>query len=298
MAQPVTFTVSDEDVTGIEVTLARTVAVSGLLAIEGGGPRPGFALLFANFKGLASNPPAVNLRNETFQTQLPEGDYRVSWASLPPGYFIKALRSGTLDLLSNALTLSADSPPPQILVTLGVSSPPPWVKVSGKVTGAPPGAGLSLNGTGAGAAGLTTTINPDGSFEVLLLPGTYQVRFTPVLPIPPVSLVVPNRNVTDAQIVFPPLVEVKGHVVVEGPGPATFLLFNVIGPSGDRVGAAAFAQSDGSFTLTLPEGEWRLTLNASGFTLKAMTYGATDLLKNSINIRTGSTEELRVTLAP
>jgi hypothetical protein len=64
------------------------------------------------------------------------------------------------------------------------------------------------------------------------------------------------------------------------------------------VGAAAFAQSDGSFTLTLPEGEWRLTLNASGFTLKAMTYGATDLLKNSINIRTGSTEELRVTLAP
>jgi hypothetical protein len=296
MAQPVSFTVGDKDVSGIEVTLVRTVTVSGILAIDGGGPRPGFALLFANFRGVALNLPAVNLRNETFETQLPEGEYRVSWNALPPGYFIKAITSGPLDLLSRALTVAADSPPPRIVVTLGVASPPPWVKVSGKVTGAPQGAGLSMNGTGAGAAGLTTTINPDGSFEVLLLPGTYQVRFTPVLPIPTVSLVVPNKDVTDAQIVFPPLVELKGHV--EGPGIVTFLLFNVISPSGSRVGTAATAQADGSFKLTLPEGEWRLTLTASGFTLKSMTYGTTDLLKDSINIRAGSTQELRVTLAP
>jgi hypothetical protein len=168
------------------------------------------------------------------------------------------------------------------------------VKVSGKVIGAPPGAGLTLYGTST--SGLDAAINPDGSFEIQLLPGTYQARFTPVLPIPPVSLVVPpNKDIADVRIVFPPLVELKGRV--EGVG-ARFLLFNVTSPLAPRIGVAAYAQADGSFSLTLPEGERGLTLTVDGFSVKSMTYGATDLLKDSFIVRAGSSEELGVTLVP
>src|SRR5213594_361306 len=108
--------------------------------------------------------------NGEFRTQIPEGDYRVSWSALPPGYFIKTITAGSTDLLASPLKVVAGSPPPQIVVTLGVSSPPPWVKVSGRVTGSagssPAARPLRIGHVGASTIEpLEVSVNPDGTFS-------------------------------------------------------------------------------------------------------------------------------------
>ena len=57
----------------------------------------------------------------------------MSWSSLPVGYEIKSITSGSVDLLSNSLKVAVDTPPSPIRVLLSVDGNP-WVKVSGRVT--------------------------------------------------------------------------------------------------------------------------------------------------------------------
>lgn len=296
-APPVTFTAAEKDIDGIEIVLLRTGAVYGRVVIEGGGPRPGFFLTFASFKGGATNLPTGFPTNGTFLIQLPEGDYRLSWNPFPAGFFMKSLMAGSTDLLTSPLTVSSNAPQ-QIVATLGVSSPPPWVKVSGRVVGAPRGSSLSL--VGGAAEGLIAAIKTDGSFEFpTVLPGTYQARISPELPVSPVSLVVPNKDLTDAQIVIPPLREmIPGRVVLEGGEPLrpVSLLFAVSNPAGGSVAVSASTQTDATFRVTLPEGERRIVLSAPGYTVKLATFGATDLLKDTIKVSATGSEELRVTL--
>ena len=300
-AQPITFTAADRDIDGIEILVLRTVAVSGRVMVEGGGPRPGFQLSFASFKGGATNPSgSFFLPTGTFQAQLPEGEYRVSWSALSPGYVVKSILAGSTDLLTNPLVVSSGSPPPQIVATLGVSSPPPWVRVSGRVVGAPRGSQLSLAGTG-GMDGLSATIDPDGSFEFpTVLPGTYQARILPVLPVQLSPVFVPAKDVKDLQIVLPPMREIPGRVVIEGgaqrPLSLQFVLNN---PAGGSLAVTAAAQADGMFKVTMPEGERRVSLSVPGlgFTVKSATFGTMNLLLEAIKVSAAGTEELRVTLA-
>jgi len=297
-AQQATFTAADKNIDGVEILLVRALAVSGGVVVEGGGPRPSFGLIFANFKGGSTSSPIGFLNNGSLRVQLPEGDYRVTWNPIPAGYFVKSLTAGSTDLLANPLKVSAASPPPPIIVTLGVTSPPPWVKVSGKVTGAPRGSSIAL--TGSSAAAVNLPLSADGSFEFpTVLPGTYQVRILPAVPVSPFSLVVPNKDVTNLQFVLPPMREISGRVAIEGgvqrPLSLQFVLNNAPGGS---IAVTAATQADGMFKVTLPEGERRVALSVPGlgFTVKSAVYGTTDLLKDPIKVTTAGTEELRVTL--
>src|SRR5262249_21395652 len=112
-----------------------TADVTGIVVVDGGGIRPRFTLSFSAFRGGTQPSSTVTLADGTLRAVLREGEYQLAWSSLPSGYLVKSITSGSLDLLKNSLRITRGTPVPPIVLTLGVDSPPPWVKVSGRVTG-------------------------------------------------------------------------------------------------------------------------------------------------------------------
>ena len=131
--QPLPVVVGDQDITGLEIVVIPTVNVTGDVVVEGNAMRPRLQLVFSPFKGTGQNTYMSTQPDGTLRAMLPEGDYRVSWSSLPVGYEIKSITSGSVDLLSNSLKVAVDTPPSPIRVLLSVDGNP-WVKVSGRVT--------------------------------------------------------------------------------------------------------------------------------------------------------------------
>jgi hypothetical protein len=297
VAQPVTFTVGEKDVDGIELVLLRTTSVSSRVVVEGGGLRPQFSLSIANLKGGSSQLSLGPFPGGAGAINLPEGDYRLSWGSFPAGYFVKSITSGSTDLLANPLKVSVTPPPEPIIVTLGVSSPPPWVKVSGKVINAPRGSQLVLIGT-YGVENVNVTPYPDGTFEIpMILPGAYQARITPAVAVPPVAVVIPSKDVADLEIVLPAMREISGRVTVEGGASRLlYLSFLALTPGMSAVSINAVADTDGRFKVSMPEGERRVSLNVAGYEVKSLTFGEIDLLKDPMKVAATNTEELKVTL--
>src|SRR4051812_25573093 len=103
----------------------------------------------------------------TFRLQLPPGDYRVGAPGrLPPGYSLRSITYGGVDLLANPLKISTNESD-ELTTALPRTGPSPAVTVSGRVTGAP-GADhrISLREPTGGdlSAALETSVAADGSF--------------------------------------------------------------------------------------------------------------------------------------
>ena len=307
LAQPISITVADKDVTDIEAVVVTTVVVSGSLYVEGDGVRPRLFLSFTPFKGGVTVPSATILPNGAMRATLPEGDYRLGWSGLPAGYELKSITSGSVDLVANTLKVSADQTLQPILVTLSVASPAPWGKVSGRVyglsavqTGVPHR--LTLTGS-VMVETLDVPINPDGSFEFArVLPGSYTARLMPPLPVPLAPIVVlNNKGLIGVEIHIPSMKEVAGQVVIEGglqnAPPLSFIVSNSAGTPTGTVAVAATNQGNGAFKVTLPEGERRVTVSAPGYVVRSITYGSTDLLKDSLKIAASDSAQIRVMLA-
>jgi TonB family protein len=307
LAQPLNVIVTDKDISGLEAVVIATVLVTGNLVVEGNGLLPRFSLTLSPFRGGTTAPSPFIQPTGVFQTQIPEGEYRIGWSALPAGYLLKSITSGNTDLLSTPLKVMVGSSMPPVVVTLGVTSPPPWVKVSGRVKGLPANAStlprLAIAST-AVAETLEVSLRPDGSFEFpRVLPGTYSGRFNPPLPVSVPPILVGNKDVDSVEITIPPMRELVGRVVVEGLGAITPRLTftwtdaaavtNVLGAS-----ALAVNQPDGTFKVTLPEGERRVSLTAPGYTVRALTYGGADLLRVPLKVTAANSEEFRVTLVP
>jgi TonB family protein len=304
-SQPVSVSVTDKDVTGLEIVVPLTVIITGTVTVDGGGPFPRFSLSFASYKGGVTAPGVAPSPQGVLRAQLPEGEYRITWSALPAGYNLKSITAGSTDVLANPLKVAAASPPPPLVVMLGVGSPPPWVKVSGRIIrppAAPAGVRNQLTMTGTSGTlvldNLSTIVNDDGSFEFpKVLPGNYAVRLTsPVLPVPPTSLVVGNKDLSGVEIAFPAMKEITGRVTIEGLGQITpRLTFTLPDPSG-AIPATAVGQPDGTFRLTLPDGERRLTLSVPGYSVKALSYGSVDLLREPL-IKISSTDSAEFQVA-
>src|SRR5262245_48313120 len=93
---------------------------------------------------------------------------------------------------------------------------------------------------------------------------------------------------------------VPGRVIVEGNGPIPALTFMITG--GPSKGAASvWPQDTGSFGILLPSGGRRIVLNPlslpPGYTVKSLTYGATDLLREPLTVFESDSSELEVTFA-
>jgi TonB family protein len=298
-AERIPVVVGDEDVTGIEVPVVGTVNLTGTVNVEENGPRPRLTIVFSPVKGNRNIPGATPQTNGTFQVTLPEGEYRVGWTGLPAGYELKSITAGSVDLLSTTLKASSSSPVPSIVVNLGVGKDP-WVKVSGKVTALPPvqnGTPYRLTLSGPPFVDFPEVpINPDGSFGFArLLPGTYSARITPALPVAATTFTVGNRDVTDVAIALQPLKEIRG--VITNGNVSGMLRFSWNESSGPNTTATA-SQIDGKFTLLVPEGERRITLDMPGYTVQSFTYGSVDLLKEPLRVSFSDVEEFRITLTP
>jgi len=312
LAQPVTFTVTDKAVTGIEAVMLQTVLITGSVTVEGDGLRPRLQLTLSSFNGGVNSPYMSMLPDGTFRTVVPEGEYRLSWSNLPAGYFLKSISMGSEDLLAQPLKVQVNTSAQPINILLGVVSPPPWTRLRGRAVGLNPaltGTPIHLNLSGAlMLETLDTVIAPDGTFEFpRVLAGTYTARF-PTLPVVAVNLVVPSGVANSIDIPVPPLKQVSGRVVIEGLSPIAARLgfswpeqINPLSsgtPFTSTNASAAAARPDGSFTVVLPEGERKLTLNAPGYSVRSFTYGTMDLLKQPFKSPAANTDEFRVTLAP
>ena len=155
------------------------------------------------------------------------------------------------------------------------------VNVNGRLTRRPKHVSGSRVTLTSDRESLQTPVQEDGSFEFLaVLPGPHILR--PVLDsilLPSIAITIPARDLEGIQVQIPPVKDVPGRVVVERDGPAPPLSFRWIDSSGES-NIQVVPRGDGTFTMTLPEGEGRLllfTLFPSGYTLNSFTYGATDL---------------------
>ena len=93
---------------------------------------------------------------------------------------------------------------------------------------------------------------------------------------------------------------IPGRVIVEGNGPIPALTFAMTG--GPSKGTASVWPPDtGRFGILLPSGGHRLALNPlslpPGYTVKSLTYGVTDLLREPLTVYESDSSELVVTFA-
>ena len=184
------------------------------------------------------------------------------------------------------------------------------IKVSGRVAGiekvprdarAPVTVSLSYDISSA-------IVQADGSFEIQRVPpGRYFAHVSSPIPngmSSSVPVEVEDKDVTGVQLDIRRLVEIGGTAIVEGTGPVPQLTVSLANPSpppsdSTRSVVRINPEKNGSFRLTLPEGEWKVdALNAlpPGYSVKSFTYGATDLTRDLLKISPADSRQLQLTL--
>jgi TonB family protein len=141
----------------------------------------------------------------------------------------------------------------------------------------------------------TVVIAPDGTFEFRnVQPGSYILNIG--IPVPTQPLTVGSSDIRGLEFEAPNVHSVPVRVTTEGLSAAVPRpLFTITYRNGTTsIGTGSFP--DGSVRILLPEGEHRIVPNIAGFTVKSLTYGSIDLLKDPLKIGPGDTEDLVVAL--
>jgi hypothetical protein len=233
--RPITITVGDKDISGLEVVLPKSVVTSAAvtfnvdLQVEGSEPLPplpDFWLILD--KTDASLPPfRITPSGSTLVSEMPFAEYRAYVSSfrdlllnahgpLPPGYTVKSVRAGSTDLLKEPLKISA-SGEVSIAIMLAYKAPARF-KVSGRVTGlatAPVKAEtVTLSGIELDEP-LTSPIASDGAFHFTgLLPGSYRLTLQPQSDPFPREILVGNSDQAKVEIAMViPSRKVSGRIV-------------------------------------------------------------------------------------
>ena len=120
----------------------------------------------------------------------------------------------------------------------------------------------------------------------------------------PVHIVIADRDVSNVELIVPPTKTVVGKVVIEGAGLAPGGLefeYDASNPISARITAhASVARPDRSFRLTLPLGKLGTFLleTPANYSVKSVSYGSLDLLRNPLTITASGAEEFVVVLEP
>jgi hypothetical protein len=293
-------TVAGTDISGIEIAVAPVFAVTGILSVEGGRARPDVTV---KFDGDDYNAE-TEVKDGKFTELLPPGEYRVQVTGVPTGYYLQSIVAGSRDLTANPLKITA-SDAANITMTLGVSS---GVTVSGRIKpyeDTPQSPQRVILARRAGRERFEASIKPDGSFEFpKVMPGAYNARVVMTRNVwsPPTPLTVPTKDLRDLEITIPASVKISGRVVVDGDGPAPKFALSLTHVSSSQVIQLEInALSDGTFSVTLPEGAYRLKTDASdekripkAYLLRSLTYGRNDLLKESFVVSDKEHAEIQV----
>ncbi len=188
-----------------------------------------------------------------------------------------------------------------LLVSASILAQGAEYKVSGKVTGllSTEGARVVLAG-GTLGPGVEAPIEPDGSFAFSgIAPGNYTARLSLSGIQTAKSITVGNADLTGVTIAFPRRFAVAWHTIVEGDtavsNPPYFNLESRMKGSIDAFSSGGV----GPAILTLAAGDHNITLRGlpSGYQVKSITYGTTDLVKEPLRIDGPVTWEIIVRLA-
>ena len=310
----VPITVTDKDIAGIEFKVPVPVPVAGRIVID--DEAPPFSLTLSVQNQFTSMRATANFREDgSFVLILPEGEYRAVAQGFPSAYRLESITYGETDLLRAPMKIAfGDSN--SMTIRFGVPDPPPWKTIRGRVSGwehiiplyqshngviASPQVNLSSDPPLQGAQ-LTTSIGFGGSFEFSkVLPGKYTVSL-PEMPESAVAIVVRDSDIADLEFVIPPAWELTGRVVMEADALLPRNITNIVSAVSVSGSVRITSQSrpDGTFTLRLPEGEYRLLPDwlPSSYAVKSMSYASADILKTPLRVRGPMPEQLLVTIGP
>jgi hypothetical protein len=306
------------DVTNVEIAMPRLKETEGRIVVQGPGPMVNVHFPTSSASGAPANPPVfvdVNPQPDgTFNIRLPEGERRIGNPfGLPPGYAVKSVKYGDVDLLSRQLKVSRDDSAELQLVVTGPERGP--FKVSGRVEGIDP-ANIPADTAAAvwmSAPGfveeLMARVRPDGTFE---FPEVFPETYLPVVTAPGLvdlrdhrlPVVVTDSDIKDLVLVVPEQRTLSGRIIIEDGAPVPPLELMVTSQDADGRGAAGIslqinAQTDGEFHITLPDGQRKFDVAKipAGYSLKSLTYGNTDLRRNPLTLGPGKRlEEFRIVL--
>ncbi|HEX5000322.1 MAG TPA: hypothetical protein VFY29_19020 [Terriglobia bacterium] len=304
VAEPLNVVVVDHDVSGVQIVINAMVPVLWDVKVETDGLRPSVTMQLVPYRG-GSGARSIALGDAETSRPVAEGEYRVSWAPLPAGYEMKSVLAGSVDALASRLKVAGGGAPLRVTVTLGVSDPPPWVKVAGRVLSLsasplPAGVGIVLEDSSTLKLTPEARASVDGSFEFpRVLPGSYRPMLTGAQDLQimsPVTLVVPNTDLTGIRVAVTPLKQITGKVILEGTQPIPYPSLVVIAVN--RFQTSFRPQPDGTFTVSLPVGSSPTRLIAPGFRLRSFVYGASNLLEEPLTVGANDAAEFRVTLSP
>lgn len=309
-SSPRTVSVSNRDVTDLEFVIPPQKDIAGRIVMESRAPMPHLALRITRPDGVRTVPLSPSA-NGIFRVTLLEDERPVTVEGLPPGYAVKSFTYGSVDLLRNPLKISATD---NANLTITLSAPAfKTVNLKANITGLDGAVALtSLNAflypteSAFVSERLSPAVVADDGLEFRnLFPGKYRLVISGPGLVSPIETTVwvDDSNAT-INLAAPGQKQIRGRVVVDGQGPLPRLIFSQspISSGATRISnLTIFPLPDGTFTLTLPEGETRVgpaTRIPPGYTLKSFTYGSVDLLREPLKVSKSDTSELTITVMP
>lgn len=181
------FTVSDADVTGLQIVRPPTRRVRGRVNVERGPlPLPLFGFVTPQSYVMVTMNP-----DNTFDVGVHEGQHIVEMGGLPSGYAIRSVRVGGKDVTTTGVTVGATDVSD---VVIDVTAPRELPSMRGRLEGTfDPSWRVEATGRIVGA--VSSGVNADGTFTIgPLPPGLYNVRIVQRSDIAPVRVVVDSRG--------------------------------------------------------------------------------------------------------
>ena len=165
---------ADVVVNGAYTTRPAAITLSGRFVVDGTGALSDARVLLGS-----SQQPLVAERDGTFKTTLREGEYPLSVSIRPVSLAVKSIVSGSTPLIESKLPIdgSKGANAPELVITV---TPIPRVTLRARVSATPPT--RSVEGAAVILTGLEThraVLAPDGTFELQVLPGTYNLEVYP-----------------------------------------------------------------------------------------------------------------------
>jgi len=304
VSSPVNLTVGTTDMTNFQFRIPAPKEVNGIVAVKGNLPAPRVVFALAPVPGIpgsGANLPVSPQPDGSFNIMLPEGERQITLVTgtLPVGYSLASFTYGAIDLLKNPLRVtSADTA--ELRVTFDVAEVKA-VNVSGRVNGLLTTQGVRVVLMSPSLGSTEASINPDGSFAFQkVMPGNYIVRLSLSGLSAGTTLRVSDRDVTDMVINYPREFIVTGHTIVEGGAAAGVESQVVLEAKSGTLSRLSNVVNSGVLMFNLKDGEYNVAVRTlpSGYQLKSLMYGTTDLQKSPLKIDGPVMWEIVVRLIP
>jgi hypothetical protein len=300
-------TVGTADVTNFEIRPPVPKEVKGRIVIKRNVPMPRVVFSLAPVGGGAipatgaANLPANPQQDGSFTIALPEGERQITVVpgAIPAGYSLASFTYATTDLLKNPLrVVKTDSA--ELAVTFDATGVTP-VNVSGRVAGLLTTQGVRVVLMSPVLGSVEAPVNADGSFAFArVIPGSYLARLSLSGISAGSSITVGNRDVTDAIITYPREFVVTGHTIVEGGAAGASPQVVLEAKPGAGRSTTSNIVNGGVIMLNVKDGEYNVSAKSipSGYQLKSIMYGTTDLQEAPLKIDGPVTWEIIVRLVP